>query len=109
MLVIGVLSLVLTVAFVALGVAGYVLAAQRARQAADLAAVSAAEIVASGEDGCPEARRVAEANGARLASCAQVGDSIEYAVSVEVRVTVRRLLPGLPAEIPVVAHAGHIE
>ncbi len=109
MLVVGVLSAVLTVAFVALVVSGYVLAAQKARQAADLAAVSAAEVAASGEDGCPEARRVAEANGARLASCVQVGDAVEYAVTVEIRVTTGRRLPGLPTELPGVAHAGHIE
>lgn len=109
MLVVGVLSLVLTVAFVAAVVTGYTLAAQRARQAADLAAVSAAKFAALGEDGCPEARRVAAANSARVVSCAQVGDSIEYAVSVEIRVPVRRMLPGLPGEIPATAHAGHVE
>lgn len=71
--------------------AAYLVAAERARTAADLAALAAAglahpEIAVAG-DPLRQARRVATANGAELISCACGPSSgeIEVIVSVEVR------------------------
>lgn len=88
---------------------GYQGAARRAAQAADLAAVSAARTVAFGEHGCPIAQRIAQDNGARLIDCDHVGDALEFAVTVEVRVDVRGGLPGLPASMPGRASAGQLD
>lgn len=69
------------------------LASNRARAAADLAAVAAAGRIAPGGDGrpCQTARRVVEDNGGRLASC------VVAAREVVVRVEVDVALPGVSA------------
>ena len=55
---------------------------RRAQSAADLAALAGAQAVARGRDGCAEAAGVAEANGARLLSCAATGREVEVQVEV---------------------------
>lgn len=87
----------------------YVGAARRAGQAADLAALSAARTVAFGEPGCPIAERIARDNGALMVDCAQVGDAIEFAVTVEVRAAVGRRMPGLPTSAHGKASAGQMD
>lgn len=58
---------------------------ERARGAADLAALAGAEALALNRDACAAARASAAANGSELTDCAVVGDEVEYAVSVSVR------------------------
>ncbi|MDO5500512.1 MAG: flp pilus-assembly TadE/G-like family protein [Propionibacteriaceae bacterium] len=106
LLVIAAIAVVLTVASAMAIVVGYLGAIRRAGQAADLAAISAGQVVSHGEPGCPSAERVARDNGARVVRCAHVGDSVEFAVTVEVRYPVGLRLPGLPREVPGRASAG---
>ncbi len=104
----GVMGVVVALSCVAMMVGGYLLAHHRARSAADLAALSAAVGYQRGRDACPEARRLAERNGAVLADCDQVGDQIDFVVTVVVRIPVRSVLPGLPAWVSAEAHAGPV-
>jgi secretion/DNA translocation related TadE-like protein len=68
----------------ALAVATAMVVAHRSAQsAADLAALAGARGVASGDDGCAVASRVAADNGARVTACAVVGRVVD--VSVDVR------------------------
>ena len=87
-------------------VTGYVLAARRAGQAADLAALSAAATIDFGEPGCPVAEQIALKNGARVVNCDHVGDVLEFAVTVEVRLDVSPPLPGMPDHVASRASAG---
>lgn len=101
LLTVAAIAVVFALAGASLILMGYVVAARRAGQAADLAAVSAARTVEFGEPGCPIAERVARDNGARVVDCEQVGDAVEFAVTVEVRVDLSRgWLPGLPTSVP---------
>jgi secretion/DNA translocation related TadE-like protein len=106
MLMIGVLAVVLMLSVSGVVVAGYLVAAHRVRTAADLAALSGAAAQASGSDGCPAARSNARSNGARLVECGQVGDSVDFVVTVRAEVEVDVLFPGLPKRLRAVAHAG---
>ena len=87
-------------------IAGYAAAHHRARAAADLAALSGAAAYGEGGDPCPPAARIARGNGASLESCEQVGDAVDYVVSVTAVVTVTHRVPGLPREVSASAHAG---
>lgn len=70
-------------------------ARHRAAAAADLAALAAAQRLASGAvDPCADAGRIARANGAALRDC--VVDGLE--VEVQVRVETTSVLPWLPAQ-----------
>jgi secretion/DNA translocation related TadE-like protein len=108
-LVIAAVGVVLTLALATTVLAGYLLAFHRARQAADLAAVSGAARAASGQPGCPAAERIARANGVARVVCDHVGDHVEYVVSVEVHVSVRPAIRGLPADVPARSDAGHLQ
>ncbi|AKT52648.1 hypothetical protein ADJ73_07165 [Arsenicicoccus sp. oral taxon 190] len=69
----------------ALGVASAVLAAHRARAAADLAAVAAAARVVRGDLGsaCEVAGQVSRRNHAELVSCAVTADVVAVQVAVD--------------------------
>jgi secretion/DNA translocation related TadE-like protein len=90
----------------AMVVAGYAVAYHRVRAAADLAAVSAAAAFEQGGDACSEARRSAGDNGARVLQCDQVGDQLDYVVSVRAEITVESRIRGLPRSVQAWAHAG---
>lgn len=105
-LVAALLGVVVLLTGVALLVGGYELAYRRARAAADLAAVSGATTFQQGGDPCAQARRTARDNGARVLSCEQVGDLVEYVVTVRVGIEVRTRLRRLPARVEAEAHAG---
>ena len=83
-LVAGLLGVLVVLSGAALLVAGFAVAHHRARAAADLAAVSGATVFGQGADACRQARRSARDNGATVMSCEQVGDQIDYVVSVRV-------------------------
>lgn len=105
-LMIGLLTVVMTLAMVGICLAGYLVAVHRARVAADLAALSGAVDVSTGKDPCSAARRVARQNDAELLSCGRVGDAVDFVVTVRVQVSVRAGVRGLPTSIDAVAHAG---
>lgn len=107
-MVLGVMVLILTIGLGVAVVAGYVAALHQARQTADLAAVSGASAAGRGDQGCPIAERVARGNGAVPVACEQVGDYLEYVVTVEVRVPVRPPFPGLPNGVNARADAGFV-
>lgn len=108
LLVVGVMAVVGVVAVVALVAACYLVAGHRARGAADLAALSGAAAYAEGHAPCPAAARLATSNGARLTRCDQVGDDVDYVVSVTVVVGVGVRVPGLPAVLSGRAHSGPV-
>lgn len=109
LLTIAAIVIVLTVAGAAMLLIGYVGAVRRAGQAADLAAVSAAQTVAFGEPGCPVAERITRENSARLTDCEQVGDALEFAVTVDVQIPVHPAFPGLPSTVSGRASAGQLD
>lgn len=106
MVMIGVMMVVLMLALMAICIAGYLVAVHRARTAADLAALSGAARFAAGEDACAAARKNASDNGARVVSCGQVGDVVDFVITVRVEVTVRTGVVGLPTRLQAVAYAG---
>lgn len=102
---IAMLVVVLSLTWAATIVAGYLVAAHRARSIADLAAVSGASAVVRGNQGCPTVQRTVERQSAR-ARCTQVGDTIDFVVTVTATVRVPVTFPGLPAEVSATGHAG---
>lgn len=104
-LMIGLLAVVMAMAWGATVIAGYLVAGHRATSIADLAALSGASAFAGGRDGCGTARRVAERQHAK-AHCRQVGDQIDFVITVTAVVRVPAALPGLPTEVRAVGHAG---
>jgi len=106
MLMVGVLTVVLMIGLGGVCVAGYLVAAQRSRAAADLSAVSGAADIASGGDGCAVASRTARSNGAKVVSCDRVGDQFDFVITVRVEVAVSTGVAGLPRTIRATAHAG---
>jgi len=107
-MMVGVLAVVMLISGAAMIVAGYALGHHRARAAADLAALSAAAAFEQGGDGCAQARRTAAANGAKVTSCEQIGDIVDFVFTVKVglRATIR--VAGLPGTIRAEAHAGPV-
>lgn len=106
--VIAAIGVVLVLA-VGLGiVSGYLLALHRARQVADLAALSAAHEFTEGAEACQAAENIAKADKARVTDCAVIGDAIEFAVTVGVAVPIHPAIPGLPAQVETRASAGQI-
>jgi secretion/DNA translocation related TadE-like protein len=108
LLVVGVMAVVGVVAMMATVAAAYLVAGHRAHGAADLAALSGAAAYAEGRPPCPAAARLARANDARLLRCDQVGDDVDYVVSVTVEVEVGLRVPGLPRALDGRAHAGPV-
>jgi secretion/DNA translocation related TadE-like protein len=108
MLMAGVMGVVVTISCGAMLISGYLLGYHRARAAADLASLSGAAAYQQGRNGCTEARRLAAANGARLADCSQVGDHVDFVITVRVAVAVQLRVPGLPRTITAEAHAGPV-
>ena len=105
MLMIAMIVVVLALAWAAVVIAGYLVAAHRAKSVADLAAVSGASAVLAGQEGCPTAHRIAERRRA-TARCQQVGDAIDFVVTVTAEVTVPIVFPGLPPKLSATGHAG---
>lgn len=104
----GTVVLLMAVAAALLVIGGYLVAADHARGAADLVAISAAAKVAQRDDGCRAAAEIAHRNGVSLARCTVRGDSLDFVVSVTVRQPVRVRLPLLPDAVPATSHAGRL-
>lgn len=74
---------VLVFVLIGLSAVGGLLTAQRSAQAAaDLAALAGAASAQGGGDGCAEAARISNANGAALSSCSATGRVVWVQVSV---------------------------
>jgi len=103
-LVAAVIVIGMLIASVAVMVGAYVMAANRARDTADLAALSAGAAAAAQSDPCAAARQAANDNDVLLTACTTVGDSLDFVVSVSVTVPIR--MPGLPGSTAATANAG---
>lgn len=109
MLMVGVCAVVMMLAYAAMLISGYLIAAHRARAAADLAALSGATAASQGGDPCVTARDNAAAHHAQVTACERVGDQIDFVVTVTASVTVTLTAPGLPTTVSSVAYAGSEE
>ena len=107
-LVAATVTVLMAVAAAILVVGSYLVAADHARGAADLVAISAAARVAQRGDGCAAAARVAHRNGVALVRCTVRGDTLDFVVSVTVRRPVRVGLPLLPDGASATSHAGRL-
>ena len=105
-LMIGLMAVVVMLGSAAIVIAGYLEAHHRARAAADLAALSGAVAYQQGHDPCAQADRTARGNGATARDCDQVGDQIDFVVTVRVAVFIRLRIPGLPRTAEAEAYAG---
>jgi secretion/DNA translocation related TadE-like protein len=86
----------------------YLVAGQRARAAADLAALAGAQTYGGGGDGCRAAERYATKNGQQMAHCSTVGDPSDFVLSVRIVAEVPVRVSILPETITVEAHAGPV-
>jgi len=106
MLMVGVMVVITVLGLTGVSAAAYLTAVHHVRAAADLAALSGAVAIGQGRDGCAAATANAHRNGASVASCDQVGDAVDFVISVQARVGVEGLFPGLPQTVSAWAHAG---
>ena len=104
----GILGVVVALSGAALVIAGYAVGYHRARAAADLSALSGAAAFQQGRDPCAQAALTAWHNGARVDRCSQVGDAVDFMVTVRVSVVVRMRIPHMPGMVAAQAHAGPV-
>jgi secretion/DNA translocation related TadE-like protein len=108
-LMVGIMGLLMGLSSAALVIAGYAVGYHRARAAADLSALSGAAAFQQGRDPCAQAALTARHNGARVDRCSQVGDEVDFVVTVRVSVEVRTRMPQMPSTVAAEAHAGPVE
>src|SRR4029450_12067207 len=92
----GIMGVVVALSSTALVIAGYAVGYHRARAAADLSALSGAAAFQQGPDPCVQAALTARHNGARVDRCSQVGDAVDFVVTVRVSVVTRTRMPHMP-------------
>jgi secretion/DNA translocation related TadE-like protein len=105
----GILGVVGAVSSAALVIAGYAVGYHQARAAADLSALSGAVAFQQGRDPCTQVALTARHNGARVDGCSQVGDAVDFVVTVRVSVVVRTRIPKMPRTVAAEAHAGPVD
>ena len=98
--------LIAVVSLVAIMYLGWLASVERARSAADLAALAGAGAELRGQDACVVASRTAEANGARLVACDVSGGRFDLRVAVEVATELRPVVGGFHREARETAVAG---
>jgi secretion/DNA translocation related TadE-like protein len=108
-LMIGIMGVVVALSGAALVIAGYAVGFHRARAAADLSALSAAAAFQQGREPCAQAALTAKQNGARVDRCSQVGDAVDFVVTVRVLVVARTRIPNMPRMVAAEAHAGPVQ
>ncbi|HTE73239.1 MAG TPA: Rv3654c family TadE-like protein [Actinomycetes bacterium] len=81
-LLVTLVAVVLSAATCALGLAGALVARQRAEAAADLAALAGAQALVRGGDACGSAGRVTSAGRARMVVCRPAGSTVLLVVEV---------------------------
>ncbi len=87
----------------------YLVVRDRARAAADLAALAGAQAYGSGTDGCAAARRYATRNGERLQRCDIAGNPTDFVLTVRIVAAVPAGSPIVPGEVVVDARAGPVQ
>ena len=107
-LMIGIMGVVVALSSAALVIAGYAVGFHRARAAADLSALSAAAAFQQGREPCAQAALTAKQNGALVDRCGQVGDAVDFVVTVRVSVVARTRIPNMPRTVAAEAHAGPV-
>jgi secretion/DNA translocation related TadE-like protein len=107
-LMIGIMGVAVALSSAALVIAGYAVGFHRARAAADLSALSAAAAFQQGREPCAQAALTAKQNGARVDRCSQVGDAVDFVVTVRVSVVARTRIPNMPRTVAAEAHAGPV-
>ena len=104
----GIMGVVVALSGAALVIAGYAAGYHRARAAADLSALSGAAAFQQGREPCAQAALTARQNGARAVRCSQVGDAVDFVVTVRVSVVAATRIPHVPRTIAAEAHAGPV-
>lgn len=107
-LMVGIMGVVVTLSSAALVIAGYAVGYHRARAAADLSALSGAAAFQQGRAPCAHAALTARQNGARVVRCNQVGDAVDFVVTVRVSVVAGTRIPHMPRTVAAEAHAGPV-
>jgi secretion/DNA translocation related TadE-like protein len=107
-LMVGIMGVVVALSSAALVISGYAVGYHRARAAADLSALSGAVAFQQGREPCTQAAMTAKQNGARADRCNQVGDAVDFVVTVRVSVVADMRLPHLPRTVAAEAHAGPV-
>jgi secretion/DNA translocation related TadE-like protein len=107
-LMVGIMGIVVALSSAALVIAGYAVGYHRARAAADLSALSGAAAFQQGRESCAQVALTARQNGARVARCNQVGDAVDFVVTVRVSVVVGTPIPHMPRTVAAEAHAGPV-
>jgi secretion/DNA translocation related TadE-like protein len=103
-----VMGVVVALSGAALVIAGYAVGYHRARAAADLSALSGAAAFQQGREPCAQAALTAKQNGARVVRCSQVGDAVDFVVTVRVSVGAGMRIPDMPRTVAAEAHAGPV-
>jgi secretion/DNA translocation related TadE-like protein len=107
-LMVGMMGVVVALSSAALVIAGYAVGYHRARAAADLSALSGAAAFQQGREPCAQAALTARQNGARVVRCNQVGDAVDFVVTVRVSVVAGTRIPHMPRTVAAEAHAGPV-
>jgi secretion/DNA translocation related TadE-like protein len=108
-LIVGIMGVVVVLSSAALLIAGYAVGFHRARAAADLSALSGAAAFQQGREPCAQAALTARQNGARVDRCSQMGDAVDFVVTVRVSVVARTRIPNMPRTVGAEAHAGPVD
>ena len=108
-LMVGIMGVVVALSGAALVIAGYAVGYHRARGAADLSALSGAAAFQQGREPCAQAALIARQNGAWVDRCSQVGDAVDFVVTVRVSVAAHTRFPHLPRTVAAEAHAGPVQ
>lgn len=109
MLTVAVMVVLLVIAVLVCGFAGYAVAQHQATNAADLSALAGARAQGGGASPCPAASRLAGANRAAVTSCSAIGTTSDFVITVVVRVQVPYRIPGLPKSVTAEADAGPVQ
>ncbi len=107
-LMVGMMGVVVALSSAALVIAGYAVGYHRARAAADLSALSGAAAFQQDREPCAQAALTARQNGARVVRCNQVGDAVDFVVTVRVSVVAGTRIPHMPRTVAAEAHAGPV-
>jgi secretion/DNA translocation related TadE-like protein len=107
-LMVGMMGVVVALSSAALVIAGYAVGYHRARAAADLSALSGAAAFQQGREPCAQAALTARQNGARVVRCNQVGDAVDFVVTVRVSVVAGTRIPQMPRTVAAEAHVGPV-
>ena len=104
----GIMGVVVVLSGAGLVIAAYAIGYHRARAAADHSALSGGAAFQQDRQPCDQAALTARQNGARVVHCSQVGDAVDFVVTVRVSVVAATRVPHMPRTIAAEAHAGPV-